>query len=276
MDESPIPKHVFQEGDSALMIDRKGRRYLMRLRHSVEFHSHIGHVEHDDLIGRDEGTWLTTSKGHYLLAVKPTMAEFTLEMPRIATVVYPKDLGSILVYGDIFPGARVLEAGAGSGALTLALLRAVGPHGEVTSYDLRADMLKRAETNVSALLPDHSNLSLKLGDVGEGFEEDELDRIVLDLPEPWHVVPHADESMVPGGIFVSFLPTVLQVHELTLALRAQRTFELIETFEVMMRPWNVSGRSVRPSHRMVAHTGFVTTARKCSPRPSPTNAGDNS
>ncbi len=276
MDESPIPRHVFQEGDSALMIDRKGRRYLVRLRHSDEFHSHIGHVEHDALIGRDEGTWLTTSKGHYLLAVKPTMADYTLEMPRIATVVYPKDLGSILVYGDIFPGARVLEAGSGSGALTVALLRAVGERGVVTSYDVRADMLKRAEANVSALFPDHSNLSLKLGDVGEGFEEDELDRIVLDLPEPWHVVPHAGERLVPGGIFVSFLPTVLQVHELTLALRDQRTFELIETFEVMMRPWNVSGRSVRPSHRMVAHTGFVTTARKCSPRPSPANTDDSS
>ena len=268
MEESSVPRHVFQEGDSALMIDRKGRRYLIRLRPSEAFHSHIGHVSHDDLIGHEEGTWLTTSKGHYLLAMKPTMADFTLDMPRIATVIYPKDQGAILTYGDIFPGAKVLEAGSGSGALTMTLLRAVGEHGSLVSYDLREDMLKRAETNVSAMFPTHPNLTFKQGDVNDGFEEDNLDRIVLDLPEPWHVIPHADEKMVPGGIFLSFLPTVLQVHDLTVALKEQRTFEMIETFEIMMRPWSVSGRAVRPAHRMVAHTGFITTARKCSPRPS--------
>ena len=129
------------------------------------------------------------------------MADFTLEMPRIATVVYPKDIGAILVYGDIFPGARVLEAGTGSGALTSALLRAVGPTGSVASYDVRSDMLERARSNVESLFSDTSNLSLNLGDVGEGFSEEGLDRIVLDLPEPWHVAPHAEERLLPGGIF---------------------------------------------------------------------------
>lgn len=258
---------VFREGDSALLIDRKGRRYMVRLEKSGEFHTHIGHFGHDELLGRDEGAWVLTSKGHHLLAVKPTMADFTLEMPRIATVVYPKDLGAILVYGDIFPGARVLEAGTGSGALTAALLRAVGPTGSVASYDVRQDMLGRARSNVDSLFHDSSNLSLKLGDVGEGFEEEGLDRIVLDLPEPWHVAPHAEERLLPGGILLSFLPTILQVHELTRTLRERRTFDLIETFEVMQRGWTVGRRNVRPDHRMVAHTGFVTTARRCSPRP---------
>ena len=264
---------VFREGDSALLIDRKGRRYMVRLEQSAEFHTHIGHVSHDELLGQDEGAWLLTSKGHYLLAVKPTMADFTLEMPRIATVVYPKDLGAILVYGDIFPGARVLEAGTGSGALTAALLRAVGPTGSVASYDVRADMLERARSNVESLFSETSNLSLNLGDVGEGFSEEGLDRIVLDLPEPWHVAPHAEERLLPGGIFLSFLPTILQVHQLTQELRERRTFDLIETFEVMQRGWTVGQRNVRPDHRMVAHTGFITTARRCSPRPQPDGGG---
>ena len=258
---------VFSEGDSALLIDRKGRRYMVRLERSADFHTHIGHFSHDELLGQEEGAWVLTSKGHHLLAVRPTMSDYTLEMPRIATVVYPKDVGAILVYGDIFPGARVLEAGTGSGALTAALLRAVGANGSVFSYDVREDMLERARSNVESLFPDTSNLSLKLGDVGEGFDEDGLDRIVLDLPEPWHVAPHAEARLLPGGIFLSFLPTILQVHQLTQTLRELRTFDLIETFEVMQRSWTVGRRNVRPDHRMVAHTGFVTTARRCSPRP---------
>ena len=163
MYDSSVRTPVFREGDQALLVDRKGRRYMVRLQPAADFHTHIGHFSHDELLGQQEGAWLTTSKGHVLLAVKPTMADYSLEMPRIATVVYPKDVGAILVYGDIFPGARVLEAGTGSGALTAALLRAVGPTGYVASYDLRADMMERAKANVGALFPDADNLSLKLG-----------------------------------------------------------------------------------------------------------------
>lgn len=266
MNGTTDPRHLFQEGDHVLLVDRRGRRYLVRLTPSAEFQSHIGNVAHDDLIGREHGTWAITHRGHRFLAVRPTMADFILEMPRIATVVYPKDLGMILVYGDIFPGARVLEAGTGSGAVTMTLMRAVGETGAVFSYDLREDMIERARQNIEAQLPGHRNLTIKVGDVYSGFEEDGLDRIVLDLSEPWHVVPFAADRLVPGGIILSFLPTVLQVHDLTHALRDQQTFELIETIEVLLRPWAVSGRSIRPSHRMVGHTGFITTARKCSPR----------
>ena len=260
------PRYIFQEGDHALVIDRRGRRYLIQLKAAAAFHTHLGHFAHADLIGREEGTRVTTSGAHVLLAVKPTMADFTRLMPRIATVVYPKDLGAIITYGDVFPGATVLEAGTGSGAMTIALTRAVGERGRVISYDLRADMIQRATANVAAIVPDRAHLTIKQGDVYEGFEESGLDRIVLDLPEPWQVVPHASTSLVPGGIFLSFLPTVLQVYELTQALRAQ-SFDMIDTLEVLTREWSVEGRSVRPAHRMVGHTGFITTARKCSPVP---------
>ena len=266
MKEATSKRSVFREGEHALVLDRKGRRYLVELEGSATFHTHLGNISHDELIGETEGVRVISSRGHALLAVKPTMADFTRAMPRIATVVYPKDLGAILVYGDIFPGARVLEAGAGSGAVTIALLRAVGEDGSVVSYDLREDMIERARNNVAAMIPNAANLVLKQGDVYEGFEESELDRVILDLPEPWRVVPHAGTALEPGGVFLSFLPTVLQVHDLTLALEEDGSFDVIETAEVMMRTWTVGRRSVRPDHRMVGHTGFITTARRCSPR----------
>ncbi len=274
MNDAPV-RHIFHEGEHALIIDRRGRRYLTLLRAGAKFESHLGAFPHDDAIGAAVGSWMTTNRGHVLLAVKPTMADFALDMPRIATVGYPKDLGAILVYGDIFPGARVLEAGCGSGAVTMALLRAVGERGSLVSYDVRQDMIDRTRANVGAMLSDTSNLTLKLGDVYEGFEERELDRIVLDLPEPWQVVPHASEALLPGGIFVSFSPTVLQVHEFVRAMRAARTFDMLETIEILQRPWNISNRSVRPEHRMVAHTGFITVARRCSPRPASGVSGSN-
>ena len=256
----------FREGEYIQLLDRRGRSYLVHLTDRNLFESHLGNYPAADLIGQEEGVWITTNKDHRLMAVRPTLSDLTLRMPRLATVMYPKDLGAMLFYADIFPGARVLEAGTGSGALTMTLLRAVGDDGRVFTYDLRQDMIEQAETNVARYFDSWDNLEIKIGDVYERIEEDDLDRVILDLPEPWHVVPHASDSLVPGGLFFGFVPTVPQVDELVKTLRSQRTFSMIETMEIMMRQWNVSGRSVRPSHRMVGHTGFIITARKTSPR----------
>ena len=260
-------KSRFDEGDLALLVDRKGRRYLLTLKAEGTFHTHLGYLDHGQLIGRQEGEWFFTTKGHRLLALKPTLADYVLEMKRVTQVIYPKDIGAILVLADIFPGARVVEAGFGSGALTLALLRAVGEPGSVTSYELRSGQSEKALKNIEPLLPKNHCLTIKEGDIYQGIEERDVDRLVLDVPEPWHVAPAASEALVPGGVFLSFVPTVLQVHRLVQALNAELSYQLVETVEVILRPWHVTERSVRPTHRMVAHTGFITTARKCSPRP---------
>ncbi len=260
-------RYVFNEGEHVIVFDRRQRRYLFKISSEGKFESHLGYFNHADLIGKREGIRIKTSKGHWLLALKPTLADYTREMPRIATVVYPKDLGAIVTYADLFPGARVLEAGAGSGAVTILLARSVGKTGRVISYDLRDDMIKRAKTNIESFLSDTSFVTFKNGDVSKGFEERDLDRIILDLPEPWHVIPHASDALVPGGILLSFLPTVPQVQQVVQALKQDGSFELIESLEIIMRPWSVNGRSVRPAQRMVGHTGFITTARRCDVRP---------
>lgn len=255
-------RYFFCEGDHALIIDRRGRRYLTTLRNGKTAQNHLGSFSHDDIIGEPEGVRIWTSMGHALIVVKPGMAEYVRVMPRVATVVYPKDIGAIITYGDIFPGARVLEAGTGSGAMTIALARAVGTGGRVFTCDIREDMTSRARENLAAIMPNHPQVIFKKADVSQGMTETDLDRIVLDLPEPWRVVPHAVDALVPGGGIVCFLPTVLQVHELVMALEDTGSFGLIETTEILMRTWSVRGRSVRPDHRMIGHTGFITTARK--------------
>ena len=222
-----------------------------------------GKIAHDTLIGQDEGGTVVSSRGERLLVVRPTLAEFVLEMPRGAQVIYPKDLGAILIAADIFPGARVLEAGTGSGALTMTLLRAVGLGGRVVSYEVRDAFARIAEQNIRRFLGAADTLVLRRLDIYEGIlpEDLPLDRIVLDLPEPWRVAHHA-LGLVPGGIFLSYVPTVPQVVQTTEALRSTGAFGLIETVEVLLRPWNIDVPSVRPAHRMVAHTGFLTTARR--------------
>lgn len=258
----------FREGERVQLIDRKGRVYLADIADGKLFESHIGNYPTGELIGRDEGCRIVTNRGHRLMAVRPTLSDLTLRMPRIATVMYPKDLGAMLVYADVFGGARVLEAGAGSGAATMFLLRAVGESGRVFAYDLRQDMIDRTLSNAAGYFERWDNLEIKIGDVYEGFAERDLDRIILDLPEPWRVVPHAAAALVPGGVLFALAPTVPQVDDLVRALRADGAFGMIETMEIMMRQWNVSGRSVRPSHRMIGHTAFIITARRVDARES--------
>ena len=258
---------VFRDGDMAMLIDRKGRRYLVRLSPEGALHTHVGVLPHQDIIGRDQGSWLRSTKGQTFLALKPTLGEYAQHMPRATQVIYPKDLGNILIMADIFPGCRVVEAGLGSGALTMALSQSVGPHGCVTSYEVRSNQVPRVLSNLETYLGDTDNLLVREADIYEGIQEQEVDRVVLDVPEPWNVVGHAAEALKHGGIMLCFVPTVLQVHRLTGALEDDRRFQLVETVETLLRSWHVTQQSMRPAHRMVAHSGFITTARRCEPRP---------
>jgi tRNA (adenine57-N1/adenine58-N1)-methyltransferase len=223
-----------------------------------------GKIPHEALLGGEEGRTVASTRGERFLVLRPTLGEFVLEMPRGAQVIYPKDLGAILVAADIFPGARVVEAGTGSGALTLALVRAAGPAGRVASYEIREDFARIAEQNIRRYLGPADTLVLRRQDISQGIAAEDVpaDRIVLDLPEPWRVVGGAAAALAPGGILLSYVPTVPQVVRTTEALRGAGAFGLIETVEVLLRPWNIDGASVRPAHRMVAHTGFLTTARR--------------
>jgi tRNA (adenine57-N1/adenine58-N1)-methyltransferase len=250
----------FAAGDRVLLIDSKRRRYLVTLADGGAFHCHSGVVDHALLIGKDEGSTVRTTMGARMTAVRPTMSDYILEMPRGAQVIYPKDLGALLVLGDVFPGARILESGVGSGALTMTLLRAVGPTGEVVGYELREDFAGRAQRNVEGYLGPDMPLRVEVRDTYDGIDETDLDRIFLDLPEPWRVVKHALSALRPGGIFVAYLPTILQVARLREELEVS-PFGMAETIEVMHRGWHIEGQAVRPNHRMVAHTGFLTHAR---------------
>ncbi len=251
-------------GDRVLMVDAKRRRHLVTLAIGGELHLHTGVVRHDDLIGQPEGITVRSSLGARLVAVRPTLAEYVLEMPRGAQVIYPKDLGPILVLGDVFPGATVLESGVGSGALSMALLRAIGPTGRLIGYEIRDDFADRARRNVEGLLGADVPMEVQVRDVYAGIDEDGIDRVILDLPEPWQVVKHAERALRPGGILVSYLPTIGQVARLREELEGS-PFGMAQTLEVLHRTWHVEGQSVRPDHRMVAHTGFLTCARLLVP-----------
>ncbi|HEX9467561.1 MAG TPA: tRNA (adenine-N1)-methyltransferase [Acidimicrobiia bacterium] len=255
---------VFDPGDRVLLVDAKRRRHLVILAVGGEFHTHAGVLPHDAIIGRPDGVTVTTTRGARLVAVRPTLAEYVLEMPRGAQVIYPKDLGPILVLADVFPGARVLESGVGSGALSLALLRAVGSGGHVIGYEIRDDFARRAQANVEGFLGADVPFHVEIRDVYEGIELDDLDRVLLDLPEPWRVVKHAEAALRAGGVMLAYLPTIGQVARLREEL-VDSAFGMIETLEVLQRTWHVDGQSVRPDHRMVAHTGFLTHARLLAP-----------
>ncbi|HET7235575.1 MAG TPA: tRNA (adenine-N1)-methyltransferase [Actinomycetota bacterium] len=253
----------FEPGERILLVDQRGRRYFVTLESGQTWHSHGGGLPHDLVIGSPEGTQVHSATGMAFRAFRPRMADYILKMPRGAQVVYPKDIGAILVEADVFPGARVLEAGTGSGSLTLALCRATGAGGRVVSYDLRQEFQSKAARNIEAFfgkLPDW--LELREGDVSLAAETGEtFDRTILDLPEPWAALPAVSRILVDGGIVCGYLPTTVQVQQFVLELE-ETGYDHLETFEVLHRSWHVTARSVRPDHRMVAHTGFLTVARK--------------
>ena len=259
----------FSSGERIHLVDYKRRQYAFTLKAGDTYQFSGQKIAHDAIIGRPDGTIVVLSGGKKMLAVRPTFGDYVLKMPRGAQVLYPKDLALIPMWADVYPGARVFEAGTGSGALTMALLRAVGTQGTVVTYEAREDFARTALTNIERYLGTPPNLVPLRRNAYEGVEllEDGLpfDRVVLDLPEPWQVVPHAANALRSGGIYLSFVPTVPQVVQTVEALERATVFGMIETFETLLRTWAVQGRSVRPDHRMVAHSGFITVARKVEP-----------
>lgn len=251
-----------EAGEKVLLIDPKGRKYLFTLRPHDNFSTHLGTIPHSDIIGHEEGIALRSSGGATFIAFRPIFAEYALKMKRGAQVLYPKDIATVLVWGDIFPGATVVEGGGGSGALTIALLQAVGEKGQVITYEIREDFLRQARANVEAFLGKVPHWIIRLQDIYEGIEEASVDRVVLDLPEGWRAVTHAANALRPGGLLVAFFPTVPQLQTMATAIEHEPRLKLQEVFEVVHRPWRVQGPSVRPELRMVAHTGFFMLARR--------------
>ncbi len=250
---------AFAVGDTVLLIDKKKRRYLVELAEGGEFHSHAGFVPHDSVIGSPDGCDVQSTRGSKFLAVRPTLSDFVLKMPRGAQVIYPKDLGPILLLADIFPGAKVFESGLGSGALSMTMLRAGA---DITGYELREDFATKAQANVRKMLGAEAleRYDVHLRDCYDGIDGTDYDRVVLDLPEPWNVVPHAAKALRPGGIIVTYTPSVTQVSQVREALD-RNGFMMADTVEILQRSWYVEGQAVRPDHRMVAHTAFLTHAR---------------
>jgi tRNA (adenine57-N1/adenine58-N1)-methyltransferase catalytic subunit len=256
----------FEPGERVILLDSRGRRFMIKLQAGGVFHYHGGMVPHDLILGSDEGVTVRSATGSGLVCFRPTLADFVLKMPRGAQVVYPKDIGAILIHADIAPGTQVLEAGTGSGALTMALARATGPDGRVVSYEAREDFHGRAGANIESFFGKvPAWLELRLGDVREVAGAGErFDRCVLDLPEPWAVLPAVLKALEAGAILCAYLPTTNQVQEAVLAMEAAG-FGEVRTMEVLVRTWHVTERSVRPDHRMVAHTGFVIVGRRGAP-----------
>ncbi|MDQ5856429.1 MAG: tRNA (adenine-N1)-methyltransferase [Actinomycetota bacterium] len=253
----------FQPGDRVQLTDPKGRRHTVLLEPGAQFHTHRGALAHDDLIGLPEGSVVASAAGTQYLALRPLLADYVMSMPRGAQVVYPKDAAQILMWGDIFPGARVLEAGAGSGALTCSLLRAVGERGTVTSYEARADHAEHAERNVERFFgAAPPNWQLRVADLATHPADQLMDRVVLDMARPWELLPTVSAALVPGGVLTVYVAATTQLSRTTEALREAGCYTEPQAWETLLRPWHVVGLAVRPEHRMVGHTAFLLTARR--------------
>ncbi len=254
---------AFVAGDRVQLTDPKGRLHTVVLEPGKQFHTHRGAIEHDDLIGAPEGSVVHSTANTGYLAFRPLLADFVLSMPRGAQVIYPKDAAQIVGFGDIGPGMRVLEAGAGSGALSCSLLRAVGSEGSLTSYERREDFADVARGNVGAFFGEvPANWSLRLGDLADHPADEPVDRVVLDMLEPWAVLPTVAAALRPGGVLIGYVATTTQLSTYVEALRAQGVWTEPHQWETLLRPWHAVGLAVRPEHRMVAHTAFLVTARR--------------
>ena len=257
-----VRRGPFRAGEDILLISPKGEEHLVTLTPGKAFGTHKGNLPHDDLIGKEDGGRAWTAMGSEYRAFRPTYMQFIMNQKRHAQIIYPKDTGTILMWADIFPGATVIEAGIGWGALTIKLLEAVGPTGKVVSYEIREDFAESGAGTVRRYLGACGNHEVKVRDIYLGIDEREVDRIVLDLPEPWQAVPHAREALAPGGIVLSYLPSTIQVKQLCDRYAEEGGFAEPETFEVILRPWHVKGNSVRPVQWMFSHSAFLVVTRK--------------
>jgi tRNA (adenine57-N1/adenine58-N1)-methyltransferase len=252
----------FQAGDLVIFRDLKGKTYAQKLNNGTRFMTHLGVIEHADVIGKEDGQSIHTSIGKEVFVFRPTFNDFVKKMERKSAIIHPKDIGIILVWADIYPGLRVVEAGSGSGALLLALARTVGGQGEVISYDTREDLQEVGRKNILRFLGESNQVKFKIGNICEGIDERDVDRIILDIPTPWEAIETVKKSLRSGGIVLSYLPTIIQSEKLVKTLEADGNFFLHETMEFILRPWNIDGLSVRPQHRIIGHTGFITVARR--------------
>jgi tRNA (adenine57-N1/adenine58-N1)-methyltransferase catalytic subunit len=252
-----------KEHDAVLFIDRKARRYLKLLAPGQKIIIR-GEIRSEELYGLEEGSRVKLSSGETFLVLRPTYADLIPHLPRAAQVIYPKDTGPLLIWGDVFAGATVIEGGVGAGAFTIALLRAVGREGRVISYELREDFAMRARRNVADFFGPAPQWELKLRDIYQGFEEIDVDRIFIDLPEPGRALDVVARALRPGGVFIAYVPTAIQLKDTVEALQQRTDFSEIESFEVMLRNWQVKAMSVRPAHRMIAHSAFIIVARRLS------------
>jgi len=268
--ENGIPasrRGSFQYGDRVQLTDPKGKLHTINLMEGGSFHTHRGWIEHDLIVDLPEGSLVSTTGGTVFLALRPLYADFVLGMPRGATIVYPKDAAHIVTLGDIFPGARVVEAGAGSGALSIALLRAVGSTGELFSFEKRPEFAEVAAKNVEQFFGrEQSNWHLQVGAVGEVAAADErvrdIDRVVFDMLAPWENIDIAAKVLRPGGVLICYVATTTQLSKVGEEIRGQGNFTEPHAWESMVRDWHLEGLAVRPEHRMIGHTGFLLTTRR--------------
>ena len=256
----------FAAGDRVQLTDPKGKLYSFTIVPGKEWHTHKGWITHDDLIGMPEGSVVSTTAGLKFTAFKPLLADYVLTMPRGATIVYPKDAAMIIGLADIYPGARVLEAGVGSGALTISLLRAAGEKGYVHSVERRADFAENARSNVDAYFESApSNWKLDVGDLQDQNFESEFDRVILDMLAPWECVDIAARALRPGGVFMSYVATTTQLSATAEAIKEDGRFTEPESSETLVRGWHHEGLAVRPQQRMIGHTGFLIQSRRMAP-----------
>lgn len=256
----------FKYGDRVQLTDAKGKLYSITLAQGSEWHTHKGMLKHDEIVGLPEGSIVATNQDLKFQAFRPLLADYVLSMPRGATIVYPKDAAMILGVADIKPGIRVLEAGVGSGALSISLLRAIGEEGVLHSVEVREDFAEISEKNVSSYFGGKpTNWKLTIGALQDQTFEADFDRVVLDMLSPWECLEVASKALVPGGVFMAYVATTTQLSKIAEAIKDSGNFTEPESSETIVRGWHHEGLAVRPQHRMIGHTGFLIFARRMAP-----------